>query len=254
MHNISKNRRTDLGLSVWSSDIENTTVTPELNLIRDQHQLFWECVWIWALVVIVHEPLHPVWPFPALYGTIEPLTPLHVQLSVFNLPSNSDDLGLHIDVVWKASLCFACAWIYRCRCLQELGECEMDGVRMNVRASVGTWSCADIHVYCICVCLQLPDKSRNLRQVQSICPWFEHCTNPLPTWSFKTKPRIHSLTPIKDKENMPLPYFLYLSCESYGKKIPLPKSKRCLVQNNRFKVPNDSVKNVQWESNLQCGT
>lgn len=40
-----------------------------------------------------------VWPAPALYATIDPLTPLHVQLSVFNLPSNSDDLGLHIDVV-----------------------------------------------------------------------------------------------------------------------------------------------------------
>ena len=77
--------------------------------------------------------------------------------------------------------------------------------------------CVHMCVYCICVRLQLPDKSRNLRQVQSICPWFEHCTNPPPTWSFKTKPRIHSLTPIKDKENMPGPYFLYLSCESYGK-------------------------------------
>lgn len=48
MHNISKNKHPDLGLSVWSSDIENPTMTLELNLIRDQHQLFWECVWIWA--------------------------------------------------------------------------------------------------------------------------------------------------------------------------------------------------------------
>lgn len=42
--------------------------------------------------------------------------------------------------------------------------------------------------------------------MKSICPWFEHCTNPPPsppTWSFRTKPWIHSLTPIKDKENMP---------------------------------------------------
>lgn len=164
-----------------------------------------------------------VWPAPALYDTIDPLTPLHVQLSVFNLPSNSDDLGLHIDVVWKASLCFACAWINRCRCLQEMGECETDGVKSEcvcgcerVCLCVRVRACA--HILYICVCLQLADKSRNLRQVKSICPWFEHCTNPPPqTWSFRTKPRIHSLTPIKDKENMPLPYFLYLSCESYGK-------------------------------------
>lgn len=74
------------------------------------------------------------------------------------------------------------------------------------------------------------DKSRNLRQVESICPWFEHCTNPPPTWSFRTKPRIHSLTPIKDKENMPLPYFLYLSCESYGKNSINKIKKRCLIQ------------------------
>lgn len=82
-------------------------------------KLFEECIWIWALVLNVHEPVHPVWPAPALYDTIDPLTPLHVQLSVFNLPSNSDDLGLHIDVVWKSSLCFACVWINRCRCLRR---------------------------------------------------------------------------------------------------------------------------------------
>lgn len=217
MHNISKNKHPDLGLSVWSSDIENPIMTLELNLIRDQHQLFPDCVWIWALVLIVHEPLHPVWLAEALYGTIDPLTPLHVQLNVFNLPSNSDDLGLHIDVVWKASPCFACVWIYKCRCLKEMGVCESVGVRTHVWLSGGVRAHVCMFVYCICVCLQLPDESRNLRQVQSICPWFEHCTNPPPTWSFRTKPRIHSLTPIKDKENMPLPYFLYLSCESYGK-------------------------------------
>lgn len=36
---------------------------------------------------------------------------------------------------------------------------------------------------------------------------------------------------------MPLPYFLYLSCEILRQKIPLTKSKRCLVQNDRFKDP-----------------
>lgn len=84
------------------------------------------------------------------------------------------------------------------------------------------------------------DKSRNLRQVESICPWFEHCTNPPPTWSFRTKPRIHSLTPIKDKENMPLPYFLYLSCESYGK-------------NSINKIQTLSYPKVQWKTNLSSG-
>ncbi len=104
----------------------------------------------------MHEPLHPVWPAPALYGTIDPLTPLHVQLRVFNLPSNSDDLGLHIDVVLKASLCFACAWIYRCRCLQERGECETDGARMNVCASVAcvrTSVCVLTYVCTVYVCV-----------------------------------------------------------------------------------------------------
>jgi len=47
----------------------------------------------------MHEPLYRVLHVPDLYGTIDPLTPLHVRLSVFNLPSNSNALRLHIDVV-----------------------------------------------------------------------------------------------------------------------------------------------------------
>lgn len=161
IHNISKNKHTDLGLLVWSSDIENMTMTPELNLIRDQHQLFWECIWIRALVLIVHEPLHPMWPAPALYGTIDPLTPLHFQLSVFNLPSNSDDFGLHIDVVFKASLCFACVWIYRCRCPRErrrmwycrcvnecVQKCRRGWAHLCACVCVFTYECT---VY-VCVC------------------------------------------------------------------------------------------------------
>ena len=99
-------------------------------------------LWSWLCMC----PPPPVRPAPASYGTINPLTPLHVQLSVFTLPSNSDDLGLHIGVVWIASLCFACAWIYRCRRpWARWRERETDGVGVNVCASVGG--------VCVCVCV-----------------------------------------------------------------------------------------------------
>lgn len=173
MHDTSKNKLADLGLSVWSSDSGDKMVaTPELNLITDRYKLFRECIWIWALVLCMSLCTR-YGLLDALYGTIDPLIPLHVQLNVFNLPSNSDDLGLHIDVVWEASLCFACAWIRRCT-VCERGE----SVRLFDKC---------VCVSAVNVCLQLVDKSRNLRQVRSICPWFEHCTNPTPTWNFQNQ-------------------------------------------------------------------
>ena len=99
-------------------------------------------LWSWLCMCLPH----PVRPAPALYGTINPLTPLHVQLSVFTLPSNSDDLGLHIGVVWKASLCFACAWIYRCRCPWERTRWAWDWWR-------GSECMCECKRVCVCVCV-----------------------------------------------------------------------------------------------------
>lgn len=134
----------------------------------------------------------------------KPLTPL--QVCLICLPTVMTYLGLHIDVgVKKPSLCFACAWISRCR---EMRECVCVCVWMRVgpmtmRVNPRVRACACLLT--VFVCLQLADEPRNLRQVTSICPWFEHCTNPAPSQPnypqpsepevLRTKPRIHSSYP-----------------------------------------------------------
>lgn len=142
---------------------------------------------------------------------------------------NPPSVCMCVDVdVWERGESVWCARV--CACV-----CEWRRAHTRRCASFCPRVCT------LYVCLQLTDKPKNLRQVQSICPWFEHCTNPPSTWSFQTKPRIHSLTPIKDKENMPEPYFLYLSCESNGKKKKIP-----LTEFQTLSGPKQSLQGIEW--------
>lgn len=106
-----------------------------------------ECAWGWRATASPTLPTDQ----PTLGMTpSKPLTPL--QVCLICLPTVMTYLGLHIDVgVKKPSLCFACAWISRCR---EMREC----VCMRVYAC-GTdddegkseSACVRVLTYCICV-------------------------------------------------------------------------------------------------------
>lgn len=141
MHHVSKNKHWSrmIGLVQWCCGWNHDTWT------KADHRsvILWkyrmgsglECAWAWWPSVVYLS-------FARCHRSTSP-----VQLSVFNLLSNSDDLSLRTVVVCRTpppTLCFACAWINRC--LQERGEratgvCEFVCVCLRV--------CAHMMLVCV---------------------------------------------------------------------------------------------------------